>query len=214
LGRHTRDNAQKSVADAMVAYTKQTSIDPQALLMLGDNWYDELPGGVDDPRWQTDFEQMYPASVFNCPAYAIPGNHDYQTMPASKVAAELAYAARGKTRWTMPSLWYRFEFPKKNPVITFIALDSNMPFSDGSSRKGQDFTLTPTQQAEQLAWLKAELEKPLTTPFLVVMATILSTPTALMETTRFSSATGTHSSRSTTFISTSPDTTMISSISS
>ena len=168
-GRHTRDNAQKSVADAMVAYTKQTSIDPQALLMLGDNWYDELPGGVDDPRWQTDFEQMYPASVFNCPAYAIPGNHDYQTMPASKVAAELAYAARGKTRWTMPSLWYRFEFPKKNPVITFIALDSNMPFSDGSSRKGQDFTLTPTQQAEQLAWLKAELEKPLTTSFLIVM---------------------------------------------
>ena len=34
----------------------------------------------------------------------------------------------GPTRWTMPSLWYRFEFPAKNPLITFLALDSNMPF--------------------------------------------------------------------------------------
>ena len=38
-----------------------------------------------------------------------------------------------------------------------------------SGTKVTNFTLTPAQQAEQLAWLTAELEKPRTTPFLVVM---------------------------------------------
>jgi 3',5'-cyclic AMP phosphodiesterase CpdA len=35
---------------------------------------------------------------------------------------------------------------------------------------GKDFTLTPQQQAEQLAWFEAELKRPRTTPFLAVMA--------------------------------------------
>src|SRR5437763_13894492 len=110
--------------------------------------------------WQTQFEKMYPKRVFDCPVYAIPGNHDYQRMPQSKVAAELEYAKAGGTRWTMPSLWYRFEFPAKKPLVTVIALDSNMPFADGSWDRGKDFTLTPAQQAEQLTWLAAELERP------------------------------------------------------
>lgn len=117
---------------------------------------------------------MYPADLFACPAYAIAGNHDYQNWPESKVAAELEYTHVGKTsagptRWTMPSLWYRFEFPAKNPLITFIALDSNMPYADGSTTSGRNFTLTAKQQAEQLVWLETELRRPRKTPFLVVM---------------------------------------------
>lgn len=170
-GRDTEDRAQHVVAQGMIDYTRTHAISPEALLMLGDNWYDALPGGVDSPRWTTSFEEMYPKSVFNCPAYAIPGNHDYQRMPESKVAAELAYAKRGNTRWTMPSLWYRFTFPQTNPKITFIALDSNVHHEDGKPETHDyNFTLTAEQQAEQLAWLKSELKKPLTTPFLVVMA--------------------------------------------
>ncbi len=166
--------AQSGVAAGLREYVKRQQLKTQALLMLGDNWYGELAGGVHSSRWQTQFEEMYPVDVFACPAYAIPGNHDYQRWPESKVAAELEYARVGKTgttptRWTMPSLWYRFEFPAKKPLVTFIALDSNMPFADGGSSRGRDFTLTPQQQAEQLAWLKEELERPRTTPFLVVM---------------------------------------------
>ena len=137
--------------------------------MLGDNWYGPLPDGVKDKRWQTQFEEMYPKSVFDCPAYAIPGNHDYQRMPESKVAAELEYAKTAGTRWTMPSLWYRFEFPVKNPLVTVIALDSNMPSADGKWDRGTDYTLKPEQAAEQLAWLKTELERPRKTPFIIVM---------------------------------------------
>jgi len=77
-----------------------------------------------------------------------------------KVAAELEYAKTPGTRWTMPSLWYRFEFPAKKPLVTVIALDSNMPHADGRPNKGADFTLTTAQQADQLTWLASELEKP------------------------------------------------------
>jgi tartrate-resistant acid phosphatase type 5 len=170
-GRDTKDQAQHLVAQGMIGYTKKNNLSTQALLMLGDNWYDALPGGVHSTRWQTGFEEMYPKAVFDCPAYAIPGNHDYQIMPESKVAAELEYARLGNTRWTMPSLWYRFGFPLKNPQITFIALDSNVFHENGKPEKNDyNFTLTPERQAEQLVWLQTELEKPLTTPFLVVMA--------------------------------------------
>ncbi|HEY2040248.1 MAG TPA: metallophosphoesterase, partial [Edaphobacter sp.] len=116
------------------------------------------------------FEDLYPKSVFDCPAYAVLGNHDYQRMPESKVDAELAYAKRGGTRWTMPSRWYSFEFPAKQPLVTVIALDSNMPHPIGPQAAGVNFTLTPAEQAEQLQWLKAELEKPRSTPYLIVMA--------------------------------------------
>ena len=160
---------QSRVAKAMQAYVRGQGFTTEALLMLGDNWYGPLPGGVKDVRWQTQFEEMYPKSVFDCPAYAIPGNHDYQRMPQSKVAAELEYARAGGTRWTMPSLWYRFEFPAKKPLMTVIALDSNVPHPEGPQAAGVNFTLTPEQEAEQLRWLVAELEKPRKTPFLVVM---------------------------------------------
>lgn len=158
--------AQKRVADAMQAYVRQQRLKPDALLMLGDNWYGDLVGGVDSPRWKTQFEEMYPRAVFDCTAYAVLGNHDYQRMPESKVDAELAYAKKSGTRWTMPSRWYSFEFPTAKPLVKVIALDSNMPHTV----KGKNFTLTPEEQTEQLRWLKAELEKPRTAPYLIVMA--------------------------------------------
>jgi len=165
---YENNTAQLAVARAMSAYTQQHTLHPEALLLLGDNWYGPLDGGVDCPRWKTSFEDAYPASIFPGPIYGIPGNHDYQVMPESKLAAELAYAKRPGTRWTMPSLWYRVELPAKDPVITLIALDSNVNIP-GHKAKLPNFTLTEAQQAEQLTWLEAELSKPLNTPFLAVM---------------------------------------------
>lgn len=161
--------AQSGVARGMQAYARDRGIRPEALLMLGDNWYGALEGGARSARWKTQFEEMYPLEAFDCPAYGVLGNHDYQRWPESKVDAELEYARTGKSRWTMPARWYRFELPARDPLMTVIALDSNMPYADGSSNHGRDFTLTTQQQAEQLAWLETELKRPRKTPFLVVM---------------------------------------------
>lgn len=170
--------AQGQVAGGMRRYAAAHGLRPEALFLLGDNWYGDLVGGAQSERWQTQFEQMYPASAFPGPAYAMLGNHDYQYLPASvnKVEAELEYARvgrgvdGGRTRWTLPERWYSFDFPQRKPLIRCLVLDSNMPRPDGLARHGADFTLTPEQQAEQLLWLRAELAKPRVAPFLVVMA--------------------------------------------
>lgn len=166
---YERFEAQGHVAAAMQHYVKDTNLKTDALMMLGDNWYGDMTGGVDSPRWKTQFEEMYPASIFDCKAYAVLGNHDYQRMPESKVEIELAYAKRSGTRWTMPARWYSFEFPAVKPLATVIALDSNVQ-KPGQKPKGVNFQLTLEEQAEQLRWLEAELEKPRKTPYLIVMA--------------------------------------------
>jgi tartrate-resistant acid phosphatase type 5 len=165
------DTSQATVASVMQTYVSQQGLTPDALLMLGDNFYDQMPGGVSSSLWQTKFEQMYPKSVFNCPAYAVPGNHDYQNAPQSKVAAELAYAAQGGTRWTMPSLYYRFTVPARNPLITVLAVDSNMPNEPANPPPPDPSFFTPTADAAAtgLQWLTQQLQEPLTTPFLAVM---------------------------------------------
>jgi tartrate-resistant acid phosphatase type 5 len=160
---------QTATARQMARYTLEHALKPEAMLMLGDSWYGAMPGGVDDVRWKTQFEQMYPEAVFACPAYSVMGNHDYQRIPATvtKTEMELAYAKRAGTRWTQPSLWYTFDFPQKAPLIRFIALDSNV--YDERLQHDGNFTLSRQQQAEQLRWLEAELARPRQTPFTVVM---------------------------------------------
>ena len=170
--------AQSQVARGMRHYVQSSGMQPGALFMLGDNFYGDLDGGAQSPRWADQFERMYPPSSFPGPAYAMLGNHDYQRLPAdvNKVDAELEYARTGHgtdgkpTRWTMPARWYTFDFPAQDPAVHCIVLDSNMPHPQGPQAAGADFTLTPAQQAEQLAWFERELQKPRHAPFVAVLA--------------------------------------------
>jgi hypothetical protein len=160
--------AQSSVAKAMGAFVQRHTISLNAMLMLGDNFYGTMHEGASSSRWKTQFEEMYPQNSFNCPAYAVLGNHDYQYAPGLKCEYELAYAAAGNTRFTMPFNWYRFTLPAKEPVLTVIALDSNAP---GLPTEGHSYTtMTHAAWNQQMTWLESELAKPLETPFLAVMA--------------------------------------------
>jgi len=155
---------QQHVSATMAAYARQQRIQPAALLTLGDNFYGQLDGGVSSPRWQTQFEAMYPKADFPGPCYALLGNHDYNLEPAGKTEAQLAYAAAHPgTRWTMPAKWYRFDFPQVRPLVTFIMLDSN--YQKAIPEKP---SLSPEERAAQAVWLREELAKPRTAPFLVV----------------------------------------------
>jgi hypothetical protein len=155
---------QQEVAKAMVNYAHGQGIRPAAQLLLGDNFYGQFDGGVDCPRWRAQFEDMYPASQFEGPCYAILGNHDYNVEPAGKGDAQLAYAAAHRgTRWTLPAKWYRFDFPQDRPLVTFVMLDSN--YQKATADK---LSLTDAERTAQGEWLRAELTKPRTTPFLIV----------------------------------------------
>jgi diadenosine tetraphosphatase ApaH/serine/threonine PP2A family protein phosphatase len=168
-GTVTEPGQQIAVANAMKRWTSDNSIRPDALLMLGDNFYGEMPDGVNSPRWIKQFEQMYPSTLFPGPAYAVLGNHDYETFRGDKVEAQLAYTTQS-TRWRMPQRWYSVKLPKENPLLTLICLDSNIPGSKGHDLWPWSFVLTKQQHDEQQQWLEAELAKPRTTSFLAVAA--------------------------------------------
>lgn len=155
---------QKRVASGMASYASAAGIKPEALFLLGDNFYGRLDGGPTDARWQGQFEEMYPAAQFAGPCYALLGNHDYNVEPAGKAEAQLGYAtAHPGTRWKMPAKWYRVEFPEKDPLVTFLMLDSNY-----QKPTPEKLALTAEEKTAQEAWLKAELEKPRTSKFLVI----------------------------------------------
>jgi hypothetical protein len=144
---------QDLVAAAMQKYVKARSLKTEGIFMLGDNFYGPMKGGVSSPRWQVGFEDMYPASVFPGPCWAMLGNHDYDEENSMKLASELCYAsAHPNTRWTMPAKWYRVDWPAQNPLVTCFILDSNYNNSLAY--------LTPKEITKQNAWLKSELEKP------------------------------------------------------
>jgi hypothetical protein len=156
---------QQAVANGMAAYARKTQVDLTAMLMLGDNFYGGLSGkGVRSPRWRTNLEDMYPAATYPCPMYAVLGNHDYNDEPErATVAAELNYRkANPASRWTLPAKWYRLELPKNNPLATFLMIDTDFVYND-------EKMLTAEETARQFDWLKGELVKPRTTPWLFVV---------------------------------------------
>jgi hypothetical protein len=154
---------QKSVAKGMVRYMADKKIRPQCLFLLGDNFYGPFKGGVKCPRWKEQFSDIYQKKDFPFPCNALLGNHDYDDEPVTKLAAELAYAkANPGTRWNMPAKWYRIELgPAAKPLVTVLMLDSNY--------HNTTVSLTEEERDAQMVWFKAELEKPRTTPWLVVM---------------------------------------------
>jgi len=164
-GAGGQKQAQSAVAAAMKRYVGRLALKPDGLFLLGDNFYGKFPGGTRNPRWKTDFEDMYPANAFTGPCWAMLGNHDYYIEPAGKFQAQLDYAAAHPgTRWTMPAKWYRLDWPAVHPLITCLVLDTNYQRSSFMTE-----SLTASERVAQLAWLKSELAKPRTAPWLICM---------------------------------------------
>lgn len=165
---------QIAVAKAMQNFVTERKLKTEGLWLLGDNFYGAVKEGftVGSKRWQTDIEDMYPASVFPGPCWAVLGNHDYHDNPGGE-QVQLAYAAsKPGLRWTMPSKWFRFDLGAPAPMVTFICLDSNLQkVSGGKDKKtGKPKAhMSADEEKAQLEWLKAELQKP-RAPFTVVVA--------------------------------------------
>jgi hypothetical protein len=135
--------AQRDVAGAMSRWAKGTP--PNAVLLLGDNFYFTLTG-PDDPRWQRVFERVYDPATLNVPFYSCLGNHEYGLR---NLDTELAYSRQHpESRFKLPARWYRIDLPKEKPVLTVLILDSDKDF------------LSDAQWNEQIKWLKDELDKP------------------------------------------------------
>jgi tartrate-resistant acid phosphatase type 5 len=148
------DANQKAVAAALQNYSRQAAVTPQAMMLLGDNFYGPI-SGVDSSRWQKEFEDMYPADVFPGPCYAILGNHDYDDQPGGE-KFQLAYAKKLVTRWKMPERWYRLDLPEARPIATILCTNTHYA------------KLSVSEIAEQEKWLEDQFAAPRTTSWLVV----------------------------------------------
>ena len=154
---------QRAVSEAMARYVREAHVRPDALALLGDNFYGGLGrSGVESSRWDANVEKMYPADAFPCPLYGVLGNHDYSDGPdGGSVAAQLAYRRHApSSRWTMPHKWYRFTLPSEQPLATVLVIDTNFVFNGG---------LTSRERKRQWAWLEKELSRPRDTPWLFVL---------------------------------------------
>jgi tartrate-resistant acid phosphatase type 5 len=142
----TNGPEQRVIATTMANYVHQTPASFDGMLLVGDNFYVKLPGGVDDPMWQSAFEKMYDPQKLNFPFFAVLGNHDYED---GKDATELKYAQQHPdSRWKLPARWYRIDIPKEQPLLTVLMLDSD------KDDLGKD------RWAQQKTWLDTELAKP------------------------------------------------------
>lgn len=156
------DSKQLAVARAMARYAKGMGKSADGLLMLGDNFYGPMPGGVNSRRWLTGFSSIYQAKNFPNPCWAVLGNHDYRDTPGNE-QVQLQYTAsrHGKTRWRMPAKYYRVDLPKVNPQVTFLMIDTN--WESINRRLHGDAVpcwTSAAEQAAQLVWIKKQLASP------------------------------------------------------
>lgn len=126
----TGSPAQIRTAQAMVEYNKLHPFDFG--LTLGDNFYSAGMMSPDDPRWQTQWEQLY--GPMKIKFYATLGNHDWNS--ANSPAAEILYTKKSPD-WRLPAPYYTFTAG----AIQFFAFDT-----------------VELNQAE-LDWLDSELKK-------------------------------------------------------
>lgn len=170
----TGSSDQKAVAQALQAFASRHHMQPDALLLIGDNFYGPVKDGftAQSKRWKTDIEDMYPVSAFPVPQYAVLGNHDYHDNEEGELA-QLAYAKKDGVRWKMPAKWYRVDLGGGTPLLTLLCLDSNLPAVSGTGKDKKTGkprrSLSADEAAAQMEWLKTELAKP-RAPFTMVMA--------------------------------------------
>lgn len=191
----TNGPGQRTIALTMAKYVQQSGKTFDGMILVGDNFYMNLPGGVNDPVWQSAFETMYDPARLNFPFFAVLGNHDYQN---GKDAVELQYAqVHPESRWKLPARWYRLDIPKDKPLVTVLMLDSDKD------------PLGVERWEQEKAWMESELSKPRGT-WTICCTTIPCSVTAVMATIPFFKNNGARCWSNTRSISTSAVTTMTS----
>ncbi len=152
-GRHGT-NHQREVAVRMGKSAQE--IGARFVISVGDNFYEDGVAGVDDPAWQTSFEQVYDAPSLQVPWNVILGNHDYR----GNAQAQLDYVAKS-SRWRMPARWYSYsDQAPDGAVAEFFVIDTS-PMMSQYYKDGAKTVKVADQKQNvpvQLAWLDQALE--------------------------------------------------------
>lgn len=145
---------QKQVADRMGEVAEQ--LDVQCVLSVGDNFYLNGVASVDDPAWNSSFENIYKAHSLMVDWYPILGNHDYRGNPQ----AEIDYTKKSR-RWNMPARYYSVEKTigkDSNDKVLFVFTDTS-PFDSGLYVGTKHRDIVKQDTTAQKIWLDSILSK-------------------------------------------------------
>ena len=126
---------------------------PNAILSLGDNFYDYGISSTNDPMWETHYK-CYFATFF----FAILGNHDH----LGNIQAQIDYSKLNSS-WIMPHRFYNRSYKEVN----LIALDTYelAPYESMMNAAAMKFNpnqvrqfIKQLQQERQLEWLEHVLK--------------------------------------------------------
>jgi tartrate-resistant acid phosphatase type 5 len=144
--------AQRTVATQMAHVGAAESI--KFVISTGDNFYPNGVASVDDPQWQTSFEQVYTDFVLHNDWYVVLGNHDYRGNPQ----AEIDYTKRSQ-RWHMPARYYTVtKSLGRDAQAEFFFVDTS-PFIKGYQGKPDEYAIAGQDTQAQLKWLDDALSR-------------------------------------------------------
>lgn len=127
-------------------------IEPEFVISTGDNFYDNGVASVDDPQWETSFENIYTGNFLQVPWYVVLGNHDYRTNPQ----AEIDYSNKS-ARWTMPSrYWFTDMNLEEEGDVRFLFLDTS-PCEDEYYSEEKYRNVWSQDSTKQLEWMDSVL---------------------------------------------------------
>jgi acid phosphatase len=142
---------QADVAQQMAAAASKTGT--KFVVSVGDNFYEDGVVSVDDPQWNSSFENVYTAPSLQVPWHVVLGNHDYH----GNCDAQIAY---GKTshRWRMPARYFtRTEHIDAMCDVDFFFLDT-MPMTTFDHDETQFHGNVPWPDVpNQMAWFSKAL---------------------------------------------------------
>lgn len=126
------------------------AIGSQYTVSVGDNFYEDGVTAVNDPQWQSSFEEIYTAPSLQSPWKIILGNHDYR----GNVQAQLDYA-KTSHRWRLPARYYTETVTLPDGAqAAFYYLDTS-PFI--KKYIGSKVNIAGQDTGAQLDWLDAQL---------------------------------------------------------
>ena len=141
---------QKEVAHQLEIAMYQTDAD--FIVSTGDNFYPNGVASVNDPLWQSAFENIYHGPHTFEDWYVVLGNHDY----LGNAQAQIDYTEKSQ-RWQLPARYYSKTFSlENNEQVLMVFLDTNPiqpEYKDRDkyrSTQGQDYKT-------QLTWLETQL---------------------------------------------------------
>jgi len=133
----------------------QASIEKSSFVITGgDNYHQNGISSAFDPKWKTEFENIYSDKSLMIPWYASLGNHDYNGSPE----AEIKYSQISK-RWHMPARYYSHKEKINDTTdVLFIHMDTS-PFITDYRKNDSIYHVLGQDTKAQLSWLDSILAK-------------------------------------------------------